>query len=282
MRYAICAALVACGATGPAFAQRAPAPSPSPDQVQSRDTLTIGIGAAIIPDYDGSNDYHVIPGAAIRAKVHGISITTNGPYIYVDLVPKRGEVSFDGGPIAGLRFDSRHGSDDPFVSLLPRRKTAIEIGGFAGVSFRGLMDPYDSLALHVDVIHDVGKAHESTIISPNVSYSTPLSHKTYVSMSAAADFVGNRYADYYFGVTPEDSLLTGGVLPVFNPSGGLKDGRASLLINQSLTGDLLGGLSIFGLGQVSRLVGDFKETPIVDQRGSASQWAGAIGLAYTW
>jgi outer membrane scaffolding protein for murein synthesis (MipA/OmpV family) len=39
---------------------------------------------------------------------------------------------------------------------------------------------------------------------------------------------------------------------------------------------------VFGLGQYSRLVGDFKRSPIVAQRGSANQWLGAIGLAYTW
>jgi outer membrane scaffolding protein for murein synthesis (MipA/OmpV family) len=36
------------------------------------------------------------------------------------------------------------------------------------------------------------------------------------------------------------------------------------------------------MGQYSRLVGDFKRSPIVAMRGSASQWLGAVGLAYTW
>jgi outer membrane scaffolding protein for murein synthesis (MipA/OmpV family) len=62
----------------------------------------------------------------------------------------------------------------------------------------------------------------------------------------------------------------------------MKNWKAGLLVNQSITGNLLGGLSIFGLGQYSRLVGDFKRSPIVSQRGSANQWIGALGLAYTW
>jgi len=40
-------------------------------------------------------------------------------------------------------------------------------------------------------------------------------------------------------------------------------------------------MSIFGVGQYSRLVGDFKRSPIVSERGSANQWTGAFGLAYT-
>ena len=62
----------------------------------------------------------------------------------------------------------------------------------------------------------------------------------------------------------------------------MKDWKAGLLVNQSVTGDLLGGLSVFATGQYSRLLGDFKRSPIVSQRGSANQWLGAVGLAYTW
>lgn len=244
--------------------------------------FTVGVGAGILPDYEGSDDYRIIPAVAIRAKFHGISITTNGPSVYVDLVPKHGSFSFDGGPIASVRFDDRHRSDDNVVTLLPKRNTAIELGGFGGVTFRGVVDPYDALSLHVDVLHDVASAHKSTLVSPNVSFSTPLSRKTYASLSAAADFAGNGYADYYFGITPSESARTGGLLPVYNPGGGLKDLKASLLVNQSITGDLLGGISIFGLGQYSRLLGDFKRSPIVADRGSANQWFGAVGLAYTW
>lgn len=280
MRHFAWLTLAAAWAGSPALAQRAPLPSPQ--QLQDRDTFTVGIGGAVIPDYEGSNDYRLIPGGAIRAKVSGISITSNGSYLYVDLVPKKGKLSLDAGPIAGVRFDGRHHSDDPVVKLLPKRKTAIELGGFAGVSFRGVTNPYDTIALHLDVLHDVGNAHKSTLFSPNASFSTPLSHKTYVSLSGAVDFAGDRYASYYFGITPQDSVLTGAVLPVYNPRGGLKDWKTSLLVNQSLTGDLLGGLSIFGFGQYARLQGDFKRSPLVAQRGSAGQWIGALGLGYTW
>jgi outer membrane scaffolding protein for murein synthesis (MipA/OmpV family) len=138
------------------------------------------------------------------------------------------------------------------------------------------------LSVHLDVLHDIGDAHKSTVFDPNVSFSTPLSTKTYASLSAGAEFVSNRYADYYFGVSPADVTATGGALPLYNPSGGMKNWKASLLLNQSITGSLLGGLSVFGLGQYSRLVGDFKRSPIVAQQGNAAQWIGAVGLAYTW
>jgi len=110
--------------------------------------------------------------------------------------------------------------------------------------------------------------------------STPLSQRTFVSASAGLEFVSNKFADYYFSIDPGESLVTG--LPTFNAGGGMKNWKAGLLLNQSLTGNLLHGLSAFGTANYSRLVGDFKRSPIVSIRGSANQWLFAAGLAYTW
>jgi outer membrane scaffolding protein for murein synthesis (MipA/OmpV family) len=283
MRSFVCAALAACLAS-PVFAQAAPSTAslPSPDEVARGNRITVGVGGAYVPDYEGSDDYRLIPAAAIQGKVGGISFSTRGPYLYVDVLPKSGKFDFDLGPIAGVRLNSRRHIEDDIVKLLPRRKRALEVGGFAGISFHGLTNPYDSLALHLDVVHDITNAHQSTVLTPNVSFSTPVSRSTYVSANLAAEFVSNKFADYYYSISPADSVATGGVLLPFNASGGMKNWKAGLLVNQSLSGNLLHGFSIFGLGQYSRLVGDFRRSPIVSQRGSASQWTGALGLAYTW
>ena len=283
MRQLTCLALAASLAS-PAFAQTEPTAGslPTPAEVATKDTFTLGVGGAIVPDYEGSDDYRIIPAAAIRGRVGGIAFNTRGTYLYVDVVPSNDKFEFDAGPIVGVRMNSRRNIDDPIVKLLPKRKRAFEAGGFAGVSMHGLTNPYDTLGFHVDVLHDFGSAHQSTTVSPNVEFSTPLSKSTYASASVGAEFVSNRFADYYFSISPADRIRTGGVLPVYNASGGMKNWKAGLLLNQSLSGNLLHGFSVFGLGQYARLVGDFRRSPIVSQRGSASQWTGALGLAYTW
>ena len=278
MRHCYLFALAAfCSA--PAFAQEQK-PLPTPEEVNSADGFTIAGGAAIVPDYEGSDDYKFIPAAAIRGKVGGISFSTRGTYLYVDVISGSGKVDLDIGPIAGVRFNRTRKIKDDFVDLLPERKTAIEVGGFAGVSFKGLTNPYDSLGLRLDVVKDVGSAHESTVVSPNFEFSTPLSRTFFVGASVGADFVSNRFADYYFSVSPAEAVVSG--LPAFDADGGMKNWKAGLLANYSLSGDLRHGLSIFGTGGYSRLVGDFKDSPIVSDRGSASQWLGALGLAYSW
>ena len=282
MRRFACLALAAGFAASPALAQSEPTAGqlPTPEEISTRDSLTIGLGAAVTPDYEGSNDYRIIPAGAIRGKYKGISFSTRGTYLFVDVIPGGGKLELDAGPIVGVRMNSRRHIEDDVVEDLPRLKRAFEVGGFAGVSFHGLTNPYDTLALRLDVLHDIGNAHESTTFTPNLEFSTPLSRTTYLGASVGAEFVANRYADYYFGITPAGSLASG--LPVFHPDGGMKNWQLGLLLNQSLSGDLLHGFSIFGAGQYSRLVGDFKRSPIVDDRGSPNQWLGAIGLAYSW
>lgn len=277
IRYSIAAAATLAFAS-PALAQPA-APLPSPEEAGKGITVALGVGYT--PDYVGSNDYRIIPAGAIRGTIGSVSFETKSTYLYADFFPRHeGQIDFDLGPIVGVRFNRTSHIHDQFVKRLPDRKTAFEVGGFAGISLHNLTNPYDTLALHLDVVHDIGNAHESTVFTPNISFGTPLSRFTYVSASASMDFVSNRFADYYFGITPAESVVSG--LPAYNPGGGLEKWKLGLLGNQSITGDLTHGLSAFATAEYSRLTGDFKDSPIVSQRGSANQWLLAAGLAYTF
>jgi MipA family protein len=266
----------------PAVAQDAPAPAETaPPEAAGGPDTTIGLGAAFVPDYEGSNDYRLIPGGALRTKIGPVSIQTRGLYVYADLISSgSGKVDIDFGPIAGVRLNRTGKIKDDFVDLLPERKTAVELGAFAGVSFKGLTNPYDSLGLRLDMLKDVGDAHESTTFSPNLDFSTPLSKTIFVGASLSADFVSDKFADYYFSATPLEAADSG--LAAYDADGGMKNWKVGLLANHSLSGDLRHGLSLFTTGSYSRLVNDFKRSPIVSERGSASQWFGALGLAYSW
>jgi len=266
-------------AAAPAVAQSTDASLPDPND--QSDTVTIGAGAAYIPDYEGSDDYRIIPAAAIRGRLGGISFFTRATYLYVDVIPRgEGKLEFDVGPIAGVRLNRTGKIKDDFVDALPELKTAFEVGGFAGVTYHGLTNPYDALSFRVDVVKDVGNAHESTLITPTIDFGTPLSRYTYVGASFSAEWAGGGYADYYYSITPAEALASG--LPAYDADGGFKSWRLGLLVNQSVSGDLTHGLSLFGTGAYSRLSGDFKDSPIVDDRGSAGQWLAAVGLAYTF
>ena len=273
----IAAALTAL--SSPAFAQSSDASLPDPND--RSDIVTIGAGLGIVSDYEGSDDYRFIPAAVARGRISGISFFTRATYLYVDLIPRgSGKIEFDAGPIAGVRFNRTGKIKDDVVDRLPERDAAIEVGGFVGVTAHGLTNPYDALSFRVDVLKDVANGHGSTVITPTIDFGTPLSRTTYVGASLSADFVGQGYADSYFSITPGEALASG--LRAFDADSGYKGWKAGLLANQTLSGDLTRGISLFGAASYGRLAGDFKRSPIVADRGSASQWFGAIGLGYTF
>jgi outer membrane protein len=273
------AAALLCAAS-PLFAQSSSG-SELPDPNDNSNTFTIAAGVGSAPDYEGSDEQRLIPAVAIRGRVSGISFWTAGTALYVDLLarPQSG-LDLDVGPIVGVRLNRSGDVKDAAVDKLPELDLAIEVGAFAGVSFHGLTNPYDSLSFRVDYLTDVGSAHESSLISPSVSFGSPLSRSTYVSASLSAEWAGGGYADYYYSISPAEGLVAG--LPAYDADGGFKHWGLSLMGIQAVTGDLTGGLGVFALGSYKHLSGDFKDSPIVDIRGRASQWMGALGVTYTF
>ena len=45
---------------------------------QAKDSITIGVGAAAVPRFEGSDNKHIIPAAQARGSISGISFTTQG------------------------------------------------------------------------------------------------------------------------------------------------------------------------------------------------------------
>lgn len=247
------------------------------------DWLTIGAGAVVGPSYEGSDDYAIFPIPAVTGRVGGIGIAPRGAGLALDFIkdPSDAKISFQAGPEVRLRFDRNRQIRDEVVKLLGKRDVAVEVGGNVGFSINRVTNPYDSLTLSVDVRHDVAGAHKSTIITPNLSFMTPLSKGMFVALNVSADHVEDRFARYYYSVTPADSVASG--LPTFDAKGGWKNVSVGMIGSLDLDGDLTnGGFALFAAGNYSRLLGDFKDAPIVSVRGSPNQFMGAIGIGYTF
>ena len=281
MRYSILSAGLFLAMATPLYAQNDTAQSGAADR--NKDSLTIGVGGAITPSYDGSDDYRFIPIAAIRSKVSGFGFTTVGTQLFVDVIPDQSEngVDFQLGPVAGIRLDRTRQIKDVQVRALGELNTPIELGGYVGIAKTGVItSDYDTLSASVVYVHDVTNAHDSYIIAPSINYGTPLNKAVYIGVSASANYVGSKYAQTYFGVTPASSLASG--LATYSADKGFKNFSLGLIGNYALSGDLRHGVSIFGVGNYERLLGDFKRSPIVSIAGDANQWFGGIGLAYTF
>lgn len=264
------------------------AASAQAQEVEDHSNLTVGVGAAVIPSYEGSDDYRVIPVPQLRGKVHDFAFWTRGPALFVDVIPNRSDDGIDVqlGPVVGARFDrtSRKRTKDDAVAALGKLDTAIEVGGFVGIGKTGVItSAYDNLSARVTITKDVAGAHDSIIVTPAIEYFTPLSIRSFVGLGVSADYVGKKFGRYYFDVTPDQAVASG--LPAYDRAG---DGSGFRKINlnftggYSLSGDIRRGWTLFALGGYSRMVGDYADSPVVAIAGSKNQWIGAVGVGYTF
>nr|WP_246351956.1 MipA/OmpV family protein [Sphingobium subterraneum] len=254
--------------------------------LEDRNQLTVGVGAGVVPSYDGSDDSVVTPGAVVRGKVEGFTFFSRGPYLFVDAIPdaQSGGLDIEAGPVGGARFNRTRQIKDRQVRALGELDTAWEVGGWGGVAKTGVItSDYDNLSFRVSYLHDVAGAHRSYIVTPTIEYGTPLSRSTYVGVSVSADYVGKGFGRYYYDVTLAGSQASG--LGVYGAAGD-KAGFAKLNLGivgaKSLSGDLRKGLSIFALGGYGRILGRYADSPIVRDAGSRNQWVGGAGIAYTF
>lgn len=260
----------------------APAAAQSDNQGENTDTITIGVGVGTVPRYEGSSDNSLIPAGAIRGSLGGISFTTQGTALYVDLIPRRGQTGgkLVFGPVVNVELNrtSNKRTRDPQIVALGKTDVAVEVGGQIGFSQNGVItSDYDNLTISIAYLHDVAGSHSSYIVSPSISYGTPLSKATYVGVSVGADYAGRGYNQTYFGVTPAQSVASR--LAAYSPGRGWKDVNFGAVGALSLSGDLRRGASLFALGNYQRLIDKVGRSPVVRDRG---QWFGGVGLAYTF
>lgn len=256
---------------------------PARESVFDGDYVTLGAGVAVGPSYDGSDNYVVSPLPVILGSVAGIDFEPRGPGIALDVVSDKygAKVDFIFGPVGRARFDRNNSIKDDVVRSLGKLDIAVELGAVAGVKVNRLIDPFDSLTAKVDLRWDVAGAHKGQVISPSLTYFTPITRGTAVSFTISADHVDDDYADYYFGVSPAGTAASG--LPDFSATGGWKNIGISTFAAIDLDGNATnGGFAVILLGSYSRLLADAKRSPITSIRGDADQFFGTIGVGYTF
>ena len=271
----------------PALAQTGPEPDTLPEPVEEGsaldgDWIQLGVGVAYSADYDGSDDYKAFPLPLIQGSLGGIGIQPRPAGVALDFVQDgEGPVSFSAGPVVRVRTSRTGDIKDPVVAAAGELDTAIEVGPSVGVSYSGLLNPYDSISAGLDVRWDIAGAHDGRTISPSITYFTPVSRGAAVNLSLSAEHADEQFNSYYFSVTPAQALASG--LPTYNAGAGFNKLGATLISGIDLDGDLTnGGLAIFAIGGYSRIIGDAADSPFVAQRGSADQWMIGAGLGYTF
>ena len=275
--------------------QPAPAPAAPPafgklvfaKPVFDETWATIGLGAAMVPSYAGSNDAIAFPLPLIVGRVGGVGIGPNGPGFVLDfnspkpsLAPRKGpRIAF--GPAFRFRNDRANRIGDEVVARAGKLDSALEVGGNAAVVFPGIFKRFDQLSVGVQARWDVLGAHDGMIVEPQIGYRALVGKAMTLQVQASAEFVDDSFADYYFTVSPTQAAASG--LPQFRADGGLnRVGTTAILAYDLDRNPLNGGWSLTGVGGYSRLVGDSADTPYTAIRGDANQFILGLGVAYTF
>ena len=274
------AALAALFLPAAVHAQSENAPEAS---VFDGDHLTIGAGGTYAPSYEGSDNMVLSAIPLAQGVVGGIGVNPRANGIAFDLIPdgEDPKFGFSLGPVITYTRNRSSNIHDDVVRSAGKLKSAIDLGVSAGVTAYKVLDPYDSLSLTADVKWNVNSAYKGMIITPSISYTTPISRAAVVNLSVYAKRVDGDYAHYYYDVDPLQSLASG--LPVFGAHSGWATVGAGLLGAYDLDGNLLnGGFSLVALGGYSKLLNDARNTPYTAIRGDDNQWLVGAGVAYTF
>lgn len=278
-------AVLGCAVASPALAQESleGPPPPRTDSILQRDNVSIGVGAILMPSYEGSDDHVLTAFPIVRGRLGGVDINPRQGGIALDLLTDRrgAKIDFSAGPLVGIKLNRARRIKDPVVRAAGKLDMAVELGASGGVRINRVLHKYDSLSFAADVKWDVAGAYSGMVWRPQVSYVTPLSPALLVAIQASARHVDGNYARYYYSVSPAQSGASG--LPEFNAKGGWDKVNFGTIVTWDLSGDVRdGGFATFVLANYSRMLNDGADTPYTALRGDATQLMGGVGIAYTF
>lgn len=256
IRFAAAVALTVFAASNAAaqVAEGSPA-SPAP-------TNYISLGAAVLPDYAGSDEYRVIPFGAARFDLAGLTFRTDGPGLAAILYN-------DGQVEAGVYARWSGGRDDvedAVVSLLPDVESSILTGGYVRLNVaEGVFTRRDRAGVGARVGVDALGRFDGALWSLSADYGAALSRGTFMALSASVTGVSDDYADVLFSVDAAGAAASG--LPVFDVDAGVRDIGVTAVMDFAL-GPTWSVTTALGY---SRILGDFADSPIVALRGDENQ-----------
>lgn len=262
-----------CGAAA-ATVQAAPSfepPAPVEDGVHF-----VGAVVGRVPEFWGSRDDATGIAPMARLQLDGERfVQWLGAELTVNLWNHR---HWRAGPSLAVRFGRREVSDPVVRALRPVPSTG-EVGAFVGYTAPLGPDPRHRWGFNLALAGATGSAYGGLVGSGTVYGLRPVARWLTLNASLGVGFASGGFQRTYFGVGAADAALFPGLDPAgYRPGAGLTDVRALVgaMLHLSPEWHLLAGL------RAQRLVGDAADSPIVRQRGDATQWVAGAGVVYLW
>lgn len=229
------------------------------------DGSILGLGVAMVPDYEGSDDYTVAPLPQVRwASSKGYYLNLFGNTLRVNIIPDK---YWSFGPMYRYRLERDDDVDDERVKLLDEVDATSEVGAFASYS-------NERWLVLASAVTDASDGHDGSVADFALGYKFPL-RKGLAALFATASYADHEYIDSYFSVSPAEAARSG-LKPYVAGGSSWKDVGAGVAW-QHFFDDRWG---LLAMAKYSRLLADIKESPVVADAGDADQFLGGLILNY--
>jgi outer membrane scaffolding protein for murein synthesis (MipA/OmpV family) len=232
---------------------------------ESGKRITVGAGIAIVPDYEGSDYYEAAPLLHFRmAWENGRYLDFTGNRVKFNIM-KAGNLSI--GPMVRVRAKRDDDVEDTQVSRMKEVDTAVELGGFVAYNL------WENFEIGANLVQDVADGHDGYLVGLHVGYKI---HKEnmMIGLKAFTTYVNNDYMEAYFSVNFYN--IGSAQLRPYDADDGFKDVGVTCVISYQIN-ESWGATGVLGF---TRLIGDAKDSPVVDDRGDANQLLGGIMGTY--
>jgi MipA family protein len=227
---------------------------------------TLGLGAGLVPDYEGSEDRRGVPMLMLKGNDGSErGFTLMGTNLKVDLVPGR-DWSF--GPALNYR-QGRDDVDNDRVDALKDIDATLEAGAYGVYAI-------NSWQFGAELLADVANEHNGMLAKFSVGYRWQAAGALTIISRASTTYADGDYMETYFGINGDNRGTSG--LPDFEADAGLKDLGISLVFDYSPWRHW----GIMGLLSYNALLNDAKDSPIVAAEGDDKQLVFGLMATYRW
>ena len=245
-------------------------------------TITLGAGAARLPDYEGARTQRseIYPIVNARLTTEYGAFTVGG-----DTSPPGNNIPLfswalgDPGHFLAAAFIDYDGGrrDDRGRSAFHAGSRRLRgLGNLSGTLEYGVFGSITSgvFTTNLDArTAPSSQGHGGTIADIAVDIAIRIDAKLELTASPSVSWASQRYLRRYFGVTPAQSAASG--FATYTPDAGVKNAGLTISANYQVDKHWLAVANL----AASRLLGSAANSPIVERRTSISP---SIGVAYRW
>jgi len=236
--------------------------------------FTLGLGAGIAPEYEGSDDYEGVPIPLLRAGKKFQYGQLVGTHVTSNLLD---HPNWRIGPSVNYRKGYSDVSNND-VDNLHDRGNSIEVGLKGGYDFHITQVPFPNtvLSFGAEVLYDVSSGHDGWLVTPEISYGGPFGEDWKFRLGGQLTYASGDYMSHFFSINASDSASSG--LNTYDADAGVKDAAVSFVLGYDFTKHW----GIAGMVQFKQMLGDAKDSPVVKDAGESAQGFAGVAVTYTW